>query len=132
MIERERLRQIFRLGLPIMGGMLSQSLLNLIDAAMVGHLGQTSLAGVGIGSYANFIAAKGKNEFGGNTAAETNIDMQVMYDVSPHIGAAAKTFKVGLEYQYWRNKFGNHAYGNGVEKPGIDTDAPTFQMEWHF
>ena len=56
MIERERLRQIFRLGLPIMGGMLSQSLLNLIDAAMVGHLGQTSLAGVGIGSYANFIA----------------------------------------------------------------------------
>lgn len=56
MIECERLRQIFRLGLPIMGGMLSQSLLNLIDAAMVGHLGQTSLAGVGIGSYANFIA----------------------------------------------------------------------------
>ena len=44
------------LGLPIMGGMLSQSLLNLIDAAMVGSLGQAALAGVGLGGYANFMA----------------------------------------------------------------------------
>ncbi|MBV2131724.1 MATE family efflux transporter [Pseudomonas sp. MAP12] len=52
----ERLRQILILGLPIIGGMLSQSLINLLDAAMVGHLGETALAGVGIGSYANFMA----------------------------------------------------------------------------
>ena len=39
-----------------MGGMLSQSLLNLIDAAMVGSLGQEALAGVGLGGYANFMA----------------------------------------------------------------------------
>ena len=52
----QRLRHILLLGLPIIGGMLSQSLLNLIDAAMVGHLGETALAGVGIGSYANFMA----------------------------------------------------------------------------
>ncbi len=39
-----------------MGGMLSQSLLNLIDAAMVGSLGSQALAGVGLGSYANFMA----------------------------------------------------------------------------
>ena len=51
----ERLRQILTLGLPIIGGMLSQSLINLVDAAMVGHLGETALAGVGIGSYANFM-----------------------------------------------------------------------------
>ena len=34
-----RLRQILTLGLPIIGGMLSQSLINLVDAAMVGPLG---------------------------------------------------------------------------------------------
>ena len=38
--------------------------------------------------FANFIAAKGKNEFGGDTAAETNIDMQLMYDMSAAIGAS--------------------------------------------
>ncbi|MBO3275510.1 MATE family efflux transporter [Pseudomonas sp. Milli4] len=56
MLERQRLQNILGLGLPIIGGMLSQSLLNLVDAAMVGHLGEKSLAGVGIGSYANFVA----------------------------------------------------------------------------
>jgi putative MATE family efflux protein len=35
--------------------MLSQSLLNLVDAAMVGSLGSDSLAAVGIGSYASFL-----------------------------------------------------------------------------
>jgi len=53
---RDRLRTIVLLGLPIMGGMLSQSLLNLVDAAMVGSLGQAALAGVGLGGYANFMA----------------------------------------------------------------------------
>ena len=53
---RDRFRTILLLGLPIMGGMLSQSLLNLIDAAMVGSLGQAALAGVGLGGYANFMA----------------------------------------------------------------------------
>ncbi|MFT4765120.1 MAG: MATE family multidrug resistance protein, partial [Oleispira sp.] len=36
-------------------GMLSQSILNLVDAAMVGSLGSKALAGVGIGSYASFL-----------------------------------------------------------------------------
>lgn len=36
-------------------GMLSQSILNLVDAAMVGNLGSAALAGVGIGSYAAFL-----------------------------------------------------------------------------
>lgn len=39
-----------------MGGMLSQSLFNLVDAAMVGTLGSEALAGVGLGSYATFMA----------------------------------------------------------------------------
>ncbi len=36
--------------------MLSQSLINLIDTAMVGSLGGAALADVGVGSYANFMA----------------------------------------------------------------------------
>ena len=56
MTRWQRFTTIFSLGLPIIGGMLSQSLLNLVDAAMVGALGETSLAGIGIGGYAIFIA----------------------------------------------------------------------------
>lgn len=51
----ERTRTILALALPIMGGMLSQSLLNLVDAALVGSLGETVLAGVGVGGYAIFM-----------------------------------------------------------------------------
>jgi putative MATE family efflux protein len=37
--------------------MLSQSLLNLVDTAMVGRLGETALAGVGLGGYASYVAS---------------------------------------------------------------------------
>jgi putative MATE family efflux protein len=47
-------QRIIRLALPIIGGMLSQSLLNLVDAALVGLLGDQALAAVGLGSYVNF------------------------------------------------------------------------------
>ncbi|MDY7117598.1 MATE family efflux transporter [Halomonas sp. SSL-5] len=50
-----RRRTILRLALPIIAGMLSQSLINLIDAAMVGSLGEVPLAGVGIGGYVMFM-----------------------------------------------------------------------------
>lgn len=43
------------LSLPIMGGMASQNILNLVDTAMVGVLGNAALAAVGIGSFANFM-----------------------------------------------------------------------------
>ncbi|WP_245770420.1 MATE family efflux transporter [Marinospirillum alkaliphilum] len=54
-MQKERTRRILALALPIMGGMLSQSLLNLVDAALVGSLGETVLAGVGVGGYAIFM-----------------------------------------------------------------------------
>lgn len=54
-IEPDRLKRIMAISLPIIGGMLSQSVINLIDAAMVGRLGDQALAAVGIGSYAAFI-----------------------------------------------------------------------------
>lgn len=53
--ESTRRQTILRLSLPIIAGMLTQSLLNLIDAALVGSLGQVPLAGVGIGGYAMFL-----------------------------------------------------------------------------
>jgi MATE family multidrug resistance protein len=54
-IPSARLSRILTIGIPIIMGMLSQSLLNLVDAAMVGNLGAEALAGVGIGSYASFL-----------------------------------------------------------------------------
>lgn len=53
--EPTRRQTILRLALPIIAGMLSQSLINLIDAALVGSLGEVALAGVGIGGYAMFL-----------------------------------------------------------------------------
>ncbi|WP_339118865.1 MATE family efflux transporter [Halomonas sp. BMC6] len=47
--------KVMRLAFPIMLGMLSQSVLNLIDAALIGHLGQEALAAVGMGGYAMFM-----------------------------------------------------------------------------
>ncbi len=38
-----------------MGGMVSQNILNLVDIAMVGHLGDAALAATGIGSFTNYL-----------------------------------------------------------------------------
>jgi putative MATE family efflux protein len=52
-----RRRRILALALPIIGGMASQNVLNLVDTAMVGVLGAASLAAVGMASFANFMAS---------------------------------------------------------------------------
>ena len=54
--DRERRAQIFQIALPIIGGMASQNVLNLVDAAMVGSLGDVALAATGMGSFANFMS----------------------------------------------------------------------------
>ncbi|HZE92281.1 MAG TPA: outer envelope protein [Rhizobacter sp.] len=79
--------------------------------------------------FMNYIAAKGKDEFGGGTMPETNIDMQVMYDVSTLVGAK-NVFKVGLEYQYWKNKFGNNH--SGPAGNGAFAKTPMLRAEYHF
>ena len=43
------------LALPIIAAMTSQNVLNLVDTAMVGHLGAATLAGVGLASFLNFM-----------------------------------------------------------------------------
>ena len=55
-LSMHRLKMILSISLPVMGGMLSQNLLNLADTAMVGRLGPVDLAAVGIGGVANFLA----------------------------------------------------------------------------
>jgi putative MATE family efflux protein len=57
MITLDRLQRIFLLSLPIIGGMISQNVLNIVDVAMVGHLGATALAAVGAGSFAAFVSS---------------------------------------------------------------------------
>lgn len=51
-----RTRKIFDLALPIMGGMVSQNVMNLVDTAMVGSLGKASLAAVGMSSFVTFMS----------------------------------------------------------------------------
>lgn len=53
----DRRRRIFALALPIIGGMVSQNVLNLVDTAMVGVLGDEALAAVGMGGFVNFLAS---------------------------------------------------------------------------
>jgi len=55
-IERSRLRTVFALALPIIAGMSSQTLLNLVDTFMVSRLGKAEVAAVGLGGFANFMA----------------------------------------------------------------------------
>jgi len=78
--------------------------------------------------YANYIGTKGRNEFGGPTAVEINVDMQLMVDLSPAVGAAKNTFKLGVEYQYWKNKFGNPS----KTVPGATARTPMVRAEYHF
>ncbi len=54
--ESSRRKQILAISIPIIGGMVSQNILNLVDAAMVGHLGSAAMAAVGITSFLNFMA----------------------------------------------------------------------------
>lgn len=81
--------------------------------------------------FANFIAAKGNDELGNDTAAETNIDMQVMYDLSSALNAAKNTFRTGLEYQYWNNKFGNSDATVG-SLGGNQASTPMIRVDYHF
>ncbi len=86
-------------------------------------------SGFSFEGFMNYIAAKGKNEFGGATKPETNFDGQIMYDVSSLAGAKGK-FKVGIEYQYWKNKFGNDH--SGPAGKGAFAKTTMLRAEYHF
>ncbi len=82
--------------------------------------------------FLNYNSEKGKDYAGVKTKAETLMRTALMVDVGQMVTGKKNTLLMGVGYEFWRNKFGNHDYANGSTKPGIDTDAPTFQMEWHF
>ncbi len=54
--RRARYATIVALALPIIAGMISQNVLNLVDTWMVGKKGAAALAAVGTGSMVNFMA----------------------------------------------------------------------------
>jgi putative MATE family efflux protein len=54
--DQDRRKMIWRIALPIMGGMMSQNVLNLVDIGMVGRLGDSALAASGIGAFSNYFA----------------------------------------------------------------------------
>jgi nucleoside-specific outer membrane channel protein Tsx len=80
--------------------------------------------------YANLIANKGINEVGQQTGVETNIDMQVMWDISRMLNSKPKSLRLGLEYQYWNNKFGNTAAITGSK--GYRANSPMIRVQYHF
>jgi hypothetical protein len=101
------------------------------------HAMLTGAWGIPIGStplsfegFFNYIGSKGRDEFGAQTKPETNIDMQLMLDVGALAGGPKSTFKVGLEYQYWKNKFGNDA--SGPAGSGAFAKTPMIRAEYHF
>ncbi|MGZ8289794.1 MAG: outer envelope protein [Telluria sp.] len=80
--------------------------------------------------YLNWIASKGKDEVGSDTGVETNIDMQVMYDIGTVMGYSKNKFRIGVEYQYWNNKFGNTSATTGGN--GYRAKTPMIRAEYHF
>lgn len=79
--------------------------------------------------YQGFLAyngKKGKDYFNKETANETLFRSALMLDVGQLAFGKKNTFLMGVGYELWRNKFGNH----GI--PGVDTDAATLNLEFHF
>ncbi len=95
--------------------------------------------GLNFQGYMLVIAKKGNNEFGGPTATETHFDGQIMYDVGAAVGGPKATFKVGLGFEYWKNKFGNATTpiqvgfpGGAGAGPGATAKTPMIRAEYHF
>lgn len=80
--------------------------------------------------YFDYIAAKGTDEFGGGTVPETHFDGAIMLDVGRVMGGPKNTFKVGFEYEYWKNKFGNDH--EGPAGSGAFAKTPMIRAEYHF
>lgn len=74
----------------------------------------------------NVNTSKGEDGFGNDTATERLLRTSLMLDLGQLAWGERNNLWAGVGYEHWRNKFGN------ADGPGIDTDAPTFNLEWHF
>ncbi|PUA17770.1 outer envelope protein [Glaciimonas sp. PCH181] len=83
--------------------------------------------GLAFEGYFDYIAAKGTNEYGGGTAPEVHFDGQIMYDLGTPLGMGKNTLRAGLEYEYWRNKFGTPSTVKGSL-----AKTPMVRVEYHF
>lgn len=87
-------------------------------------------SGWALEGYLEFIGAKGRDEIGNPTGAETNLDTQLMYDIGSRFGQPKNRFRIGAEYQFWNNKFGNTAQTTGNR--GQRASTPMVRAEYHF
>ena len=56
-VSGQRYSALALLAWPIVLGLLSQNIFNIVDMMMVGRLGETALGAVGLANYNNFMAA---------------------------------------------------------------------------
>lgn len=69
---------------------------------------------------------KGKDYLNVETEAEHLIRPSLMVDVGQMLLKSKNTLWMGMGYEYRRNTYGNHG------KTGVNTNTPTFNLEWHF
>ena len=80
--------------------------------------------------YWDYIDAKGQLEPGGMASGrENHFDGRIMYDVSTLLTAKPKTFQLGVEYEFWKNKFGDTVASDGI---GTRASTPMVRAEYHF
>lgn len=97
--SRQRLAQILTLALPIIGGMISQNVLNLVDTAMVGTLGDAALAATNLGGFANWLSMAfitGLATGVQSTAARRNGEGQVKEQAIPLNGGLLQAIALAL------------------------------------
>ena len=121
-MDPARRTRIFGLALPIIGGMVSQNLLNIVDTAMVGFLGDAALAAVGLGGFVVFMcqamimgistgvqstAARRKGEGRADRAAAIlNAALGIVLVVAVLTGTPAYAAETALEFRQSRNSSG--------------------------
>lgn len=92
--------------------------------------------------FADYIATKGNLESGNPSAPETHLDMALMYDLSSTFDFKSNTLQIGIQYEYWMNKFGNYNSGSAgnpaYSSPtpnspnGAFASTPSIRLEFHF
>jgi nucleoside-specific outer membrane channel protein Tsx len=84
-----------------------------------------------IQGYFDWNGSKGNLENGQPSKQEILTEVALMLDLGKLMGSAKNTFKVGIEYQYWKNKFGNDN-GNPALAGGATAKVPQLRAEYHF